>query len=292
MILFFGDGRLGNQIFQYSFIKSIEDCDHKIVTWNFEDILNIFGSSLGVKNVSNRFLRFAIKQLGLPFLNVLAKARLITSYKVDTHNVNGYDVPGVTYTKRKGVFPVVYIYECFAQSEKFFKKSSVNNLTINDSYIEEATRYLGLIPDKYNKVFVHVRRGDYINYTIFGKKGVSLPVLYYKDRIQWFDENIENPFFVFLTDDAEFVECCFNNVSNKVISRNSMFVDFTIITMCEYGVMSNSSFSWWAAYMMKNRKKVFAPKYWLGWKSGIEFPNGVTPGFSEVVEVRNENFSG
>ena len=41
MILFFGDGRLGNQIFQYSFMRSIEDRDHKIVTWNFEDIVNL-----------------------------------------------------------------------------------------------------------------------------------------------------------------------------------------------------------------------------------------------------------
>ena len=286
MILFFGDGRLGNQIFQYSFMRSIEDRDHKIVTWNFEDIVNIFGSSLGVKNVNNRFLRFIIKKIGMPLLNILAQVKLITSYKVDTYNVGGYVIPDVTYTKSKGFFSLIYIYACFAQAEEFFNKDKINNLSINDSYVEEATRYLELIPNKYNKVFVHVRRGDYINFTVFGKRGASLPVSYYKDRIRWFEENIENPFFVFLTDEADFVEHCFHDVSNKVISSNSMFVDFAIITLCEYGVMSNSSFSWWAAYMMRNRKKVFAPKYWLGWKSEVEYPRGVTPSFSEAVEVQ------
>ena len=111
MILFFGDGRLGNQIFQYSFMRSIEGRDHKIVTWNFEDIVNIFGSSLGVKNVNNRFLIFVIKKIGLPLLSILAQVKLITSYKVDTYNVDGYVVPSVTYTKITGFFKVIYIYE-------------------------------------------------------------------------------------------------------------------------------------------------------------------------------------
>jgi hypothetical protein len=64
-----------------------------------------------------------------------------------------------------------------------------------------------------------------------------------------------------------------------------MFVDFAIITLCEYGIMSNSSYSWWAAYLMKNRKKVFSPKYWLGWKSEQVYPLGITPSFADVVEV-------
>ena len=285
MIFFFGDGRLGNQIFQYSFIRSIEDRDHKIVTWNFEDIVNIFGSSLEVINVNNRLLKFVIKKIGMPLLDIFAQVKLITSYKVDTYNVDGYVINDVAYTKSKGLFSIIYIYACFAQSEEFFNKDKINNLAIKNSYVEVAIRYLELIPDKFNRVFIHVRRGDYINFTVFGKRGASLPVSYYKDRIQWFEENIENPFFVFLTDDADFVEHCFHDVSNKVISNNSMFVDFAIITMCEYGVMSNSSFSWWAAYMMRNRKKVFAPKYWLGWKSEVEFPKGVTPSFSEVAAV-------
>jgi hypothetical protein len=43
-----------------------------------------------------------------------------------------------------------------------------------------------------------------------------------------------------------------------------MGIVFALMTLCEYGVCSNSSFSWWGAYLMKNKKIVIMPKYWYG----------------------------
>jgi len=57
------------------------------------------------------------------------------------------------------------------------------------------------------------------------------------------------------------------------------------MSLCEYGVCSNSTFSWWGAYLMKNRKKVIFPKYWLGWKQKIEIPSGIYPEFATILEV-------
>ena len=34
---------------------------------------------------------------------------------------------------------------------------------------------------------------------------------------------------------------------------NSMFVDFAIMMLCDAGI-SNSSFSWWGAYLMKSKE--------------------------------------
>ena len=286
MVIFFGDGRLGNQLFQYSFIKSVEDKEHTIVSYGFEDILELFDTIPNLINIQNRNLKFLIRKFALPSLDFIAQIKLITSYKIDACNENGFIVPDISYTKRKGLLPLIYIYPCFAQSEIFFKQIRIKNLVIKKSYLEKAENFLALIPNHFNKIFVHVRRGDYIHFSVLGKMGVTLPISYFRNRIEWYEENIENPFFVFLTDDPEFVECCFDNIYNKAISENSMFVDFAIITLCEYGIMSNSSFSWWAAYMMKNRKKVFSPKYWLGWKSEAEYPKGITSSFAEVVEVR------
>jgi hypothetical protein len=286
MIFFFGDGRLGNQLFQYSFIKSIEVKEHSIVTYNFEDILEFFDPIQSIINIQNKRIKFLIRNLALPLFDFISQIKLITSYKIDINNENGFLIPDVSYTKRNGLLPIIYIYPCFVQSEIFFNKHSIKNLAIKKNYLEKAQNFLALIPNHFNKVFVHVRRGDYIDYSVLGKMGVTLPISYFRNRIQWYEENIENPFFVFLTDDPEFVECCFDNIHNKAISKNSNFVDFAIITLCEYGIMSNSSFSWWATYMMKNRKKVFSPKYWLGWKSYVEYPRGISPSFADEVEIK------
>jgi hypothetical protein len=284
IIFFFGEGRLGNQLFQYHFIKSIANNDYIIISRNFEDMLALFDSITNIINIQNRILKFLIRQLALPVLDFFARTRLISSYKIDSYNENGFIVPDISYSKNKGLLPIIYIYPCYFQSEIFFKQD-LKNLIIKKIYLEKAQQFLTLIANDYKKVFVHVRRGDYIHFSVLGKIGVTLPMSYYRNRIQWYEENIENPFFVFLTDDPEFVEYCFENIHNKIISQNSMFVDFAIMTLCEYGIMSNSSFSWWAAYMVKNRIKVFSPKYWLGWKSKVEYHKGISPSFAEIVEV-------
>lgn len=286
MIFFFGHGRLGNQLFQYSFIKSVEDKEHTIVTYSFKELLELIDSASDVMNIRNRALKMLITRLAIPLLNFLAKARLIRSYQVDTYNENGFVVPDITYTKKEGLIPVVYVYPCFAQSEAFFQKDVVKKLAIKKHHEELAREFLASIPEKYNKIFVHLRRGDYKHFSVLGNADVTLPDVYYQEAIQWYEKHIENPYFIFLTDDPEYVEIGFKNVLDKAISKNPMYVDFAIITQCEYGIMSNSSFSWWAAYMMKNRKKVFAPKYWLGWKSGVEYHKGITPSFAELVELK------
>jgi hypothetical protein len=285
MIFFFGDGRLGNQLFQYVFIRSMCHPSHTVVSYNFEDISALFDSVSNVINIRNKYLRYALRKFLLPIMHGLARLRLISSFKVNTYNEQGFTVPDTTFTKTTGLFPVVYVYPCFAQSETFFSDVEANRLTIKKTFLDKAEQFLAAIPEKHTKVFLHIRRTDYITFEVLGKPGVDLPLSYYQNAIRHYEEIISDPFFVFLTDDAQYVNNAFQDIPNKVVSNNSMFVDYAIITLCEYGVMSNSSFCWWAAYMMKNRKHVFAPKYWLGWKSQAEYHKGTTPSFAEIVEV-------
>lgn len=285
MIFYFGDGRLGNQLFQYHFIRSILSDDHIVFASNFDEMHELFNPLKRVINIRNKYIKYVIRKLAIPLLQLFAQLKLVTSFKVDCYWENGFYVPDVTYTKTLGLLPINYIYPCFAQSEQFFKPEVTKNMEIKKIYMDIAQNYLSQIPSHYQKVYIHIRRGDYMNFSVLGKPDVTLPLAYYMDRIQWYEANIANPFYIFLTDDYEYVMNSFADVANKVVSKNSVFVDFAIITMCEYGIMSNSSFSWWAAYMMKNRKKIFAPKYWLGWKSDVVYHKGITPGFAEVVNV-------
>jgi hypothetical protein len=286
MIFFFGQGRLGNQLFQYAFIKSATPRGEQIITYNFGDFLELFDSISGINNVRNRYLKFILNHFVIKLLGVMSRIRLISSCTVDKNCQGDFQVEGTTYSMVQGLFPICFFPPCFAQSEQFFVPAAVSDLRIKDKYVDEATAFLQLLPKGHNNVFVHVRRGDYIHETILGVKGTTLPLSYYKKQIEWFENNIEKPFFIFLTDDSEFVVNCFNETTNKVISDESMFVDFTIMTLCEFGILSNSSFSWWGAYLMTNKKKLFAPQYWLGYKSSIELPCGIHPNFTEIVPVR------
>lgn len=95
--------------------------------------------------------------------------------------------------------------------------------------------------------------------------------------------------FVFLSDDSEFVEKEFSYIPNKVISRNNLYVDFSIITLCSYGIMSNSTFSYWGGYLMNSRKEVLFPKYWLGFKEKIYSPIGIKPSWAKEIDFERGN---
>ena len=67
-----------------------------------------------------------------------------------------------------------------------------------------------------------------------------------------------------------------------------MATDLAIMSLCEYGIVSNSSFSWWGAYLMKNRKEVIFPKYWYGWKQRVESHVGIQPEWAKLIDVNKQ----
>ena len=143
-----------------------------------------------------------------------------------------------------------------------------------------------MIPDEKQKIFIHMRRGDYRVHKCFGKQDITLPLSYYKTQIDWFNKNLDNSFFVFLSDDIEYVKDNFGGIKNKIISIENMNVDFCIMTLCDGGIMSNSTYSWWGAYFMKNRRNLVAPRYWFGFKSKLEYPIGISPSFAKIVDYK------
>jgi len=71
-----------------------------------------------------------------------------------------------------------------------------------------------------------------------------------------------------------------------MISINQHFgTDLVLMTQCCSAILSASSFSWWGSYMMKERDTVFAPKFWLGFRSKIEYQAQGVPSYSKEVEI-------
>ncbi|MDD3597010.1 alpha-1,2-fucosyltransferase [Sulfuricurvum sp.] len=282
MILFFADGRLGNQLFQYAFLNTIAKEGEKIFTANMEQFINEFNiHNTNYKHFAfGKYSKFFIRKLFIPFLIFCVRLKLINYI----HQDRNYTSALPTFSLQRGLLPIRFIETNFFQSEIFFDADKID-FDMKTEYIIEAQEFLNKIPKDHINVFVHVRRGDYIYESFAGINGIDLPKKYFINAMKNIAKDIQNPFFIFLSDDSAFVECCFVNVDNKIISKNSMATDLAIMSLCEYGIVSNSSFSWWGAYLMQNRKKVIFPKYWYGWKSKIDSHINIQPQWAEVVEV-------
>lgn len=276
MIVIFTAGQLGNQIFQYQFVNKLTP-NEKIITSKC-DYFDIFDYDKSKYIFFNKYARFIFRRI----MKFLAKLGLITSIVQDKSFINGYEIDQDSFTIKKGLIDSIKIVEGFFQSQNMVDL----DVKVKDQHIQQAAEYLSDVPQEMQKVFVHIRRGDYLEWSVLGKKNPSLPLEYYKQSIDWFINNYDDPFFIFLSNDSDFVEKEFAYLTKKKISKNSVGVDFAIMTLCEDAIISNSTLSWWGANLMKSGSKIFAPKYWLGWQSDTWYPKGIKLNNIEYVKIK------
>ena len=213
-------GRLGNQMFQYAALKGIAnklDCNILAPT-HLRDLFHFFKlENLG----SNQIGDSKFKQYICP--------SDIFHYQ-DLRLKENTDLIG------------------YFQSWKYFKKIDVEireDFSFQNNILEEAKE---LIKAYKNPYFLHVRRGDYLLKQDFH------PVLglnYYKKAIRHFPK--ESDCLVF-SDDISWCKQHLNIDCNYIESEEVMpdYLDLAIMSLCNGGIISNSSFSWWGAWLQAN----------------------------------------
>jgi hypothetical protein len=158
------------------------------------------------------------------------------------------------------------ILDGYWQSEKYFNE--INHLIREDLKIENNIKEY--IVNKYsvlneNTVSLHVRRGDYVNIQNFHPLQT---INYYKNAYDTINENSIN--VLILSDDVNWCKknIKFNNAS--YIENETNIVDLYIMSLCKHNIIANSSFSWWGAWLNKNKnKKIVCPINWFGKETNI-----------------------
>ncbi len=293
MHIFFGDGYLGNQLFQYSFIKFYLK-PKKLFTTNFFPLLEFLerDKKLKIYCLENRILVFFFRRFFIFILKFMSFIRLINSVSLDTYRYKGTIIESDKINKRSGIIPITFIYPHFFQNKKFHKSNNKNKIMIKRKHINRAKKFLDSISKDKNKIiFFHIRLGQKIRhhyhtsnekndvqkFTIFEKKGTKLPNNYYMHQLKFFKKKYPNSKILIISDNIFLAKKIFSNIKDIFFSNLNLYEDLALLSLCSHGVLSNSSFSWWGHYLMKKPRLVVVPKYWLGWKSKKEFPLGITP---------------
>jgi hypothetical protein len=263
VIFFFENGRLGNQLFQYCGLRQYFR-EHRLVFFGCEDLRKHF-------NFVDVYL-FPKTGLGSKIFFRLLKHIVFCLVSIRVLGRITEDLESLVFKVaiRRGLFWNIYL----AQNVFFQHSHVVSQIKImpklKHDLEETALSWLSKMSiDLVSKslVFLHVRRGDYLEWP-----SRELPAVlnsnWYKRAINCMQEKIKNPVFVLVGDDQFYLRNNFEESKKIVISDNAPEVDLAIMSLCHSGILSASTFAWWGAFYVRSKQKqnaiFLAPKYWCG----------------------------
>ena len=108
-------------------------------------------------------------------------------------------------------------------------------------------------------ISLHIRRTDHLIKPTYHP---VLPLSYYEEALSKFPSDI--PVLVF-SDDPEWCheQDFFAGDRFLVSDSGDNITDMCLMSMCQYQIMANSTYSWWGAWL-SNSDNVVAPKLWFG----------------------------
>ncbi|HMG15393.1 MAG TPA: alpha-1,2-fucosyltransferase [Saprospiraceae bacterium] len=275
MLIFFESGRLGNQVFQVAFLNTIRGEKERIILVGFNEFFETFQRVPFTWNIpvkKNAFSLLFIKLVSdlLYFVSGIGLISFIEQRKEPM--IDGSIGRGPGSIRKKGLLSnLTLVRQGYFQGESFLTMDAVKKIQFKENIRKQADQILLDLPPNKKRIFIHIRRGDYRNLSIYGVSGVDLPTEYYLTAINMFD--LSTTYFIVCSDEDVELPVEIENIHYK--SNHAVNVDLALMASCDGGILSNSSLSWWGAYLQDSGNAIIAPRFWLGYKSKEYYPKGI-----------------
>lgn len=224
-------GGLGNRLFQIAFLLGFVENNP-----SYTPCIN--------NNYFSGYIEYQKRDDHTYFYNTLKSqsyhGTIITENYDDFAKYINYNIP-----ERESL-----IFDGYFQNEKYFLHIKEKILRSFSPTNEVATR----IKEKYtqlsNGVFLHVRRGDYVNHKMHWIDLTN----YYKRCL----EKFQNCHIFILSDDIDWCQkqSWIENLQKTFVMENEV-TSLWLMTLCEKGgICSNSTFSWWGGWLNTNPERI------------------------------------
>ena len=255
-------GGLGNQIFALNFINYLEMLNFNVYT-SVKFYKNTQSSSI---NTERRDLHLDIDVLKLKIINNFYETMLNKIIKIRKSNslykrfvelficfVNDENL-NQNVSRKKFIF----IFDGYWQNFELLhdKEGLIERLSLDKNF-----ESLKKNEQKKYATMLHVRRKDYLNIS------EELNISYYKTALDHCRDSIGDLSYVIYTDDIKWVKQNpeFETASSIIEARDTNTItDFLEMTSFKNFIISNSTYSYLAAYFGSNEKStVVCPKPWF-----------------------------
>lgn len=274
-------GRLGNQMFIYAFAKALEYYTGDEVLFDVSSYASNTRDSLQLDKVFDvsvniiPYNKIPLKYKELSrikffashkkIFKLLLKNRNITTEK----NVNIYQ-PDLLNIKKDAYYSGYFQCEQYFKSiEEEIRKAFIFKPIDNPLLIQKRKEI-----EQYEcPIFINVRRGDYVSLKENNIVDWMCDMSYYRKATDLMKKKFPNCTFIAVSDEPEWlVDNLKIDYPFKIYSSNTPYLDIYLLQACKHGICANSSYSWWAAWLIENKDKVIvAPEPWfeVGRKSDI-----------------------
>lgn len=259
-------GGLGNQLFQYAFgcflrkqgyqVRYYSEPHISVSTFDIEKIFHniLFADDIQLSSLNYTFFN------RLQYRICRSLWRRFPGIRPDVLVENGSQYQNDVLHYR--------IYDGYWQSWRYITQEFSEKLYVEVSKMAQDSCYNNQLCSE-NTVLLHIRRGDYLrkdNRLLFA----SVDSTYYSSAIQYMCNHVADPVFYVFSDDIVWAREEFSaqllvsdNIRLVFIDESDTLRSFSLMSACQHAIIPNSTFSWWAAWLISNSDKiVISPKQW------------------------------
>lgn len=288
-LLLIENGRLGNQLFQY-FAARHAAPRARIILVGFESLqrcVHLAGQPHDswrlklLKHVIRRARRSRV-------VRCLARTRLISIFG-ESHNQGR-----CVMTFQAGLLRAVAVLDGYFQDERIACSLDLSAAPLHACGVSRARRWIQqhARADPCHLYFLHVRRGDYLHWPS-SESPAALPESWYFEQMAEIHARDGQCQFLAFSDDAPYLSRLFGDDPRVTVAAGTAEDDFLRMAQCNGGgILSASSFAWWAAYYGRWSFPCafyIAPLHWGGWRRRSWYPPAIQTSWLHYRPVKQSS---
>lgn len=273
-------GRLGNQLFQFGAVMKTAKKNETVVLVGFQELLAVFPALNEIVRVYpyGKSQKKIVHKLWKLFA-FLSRVRVIQSVQ------EGYG--GEHLVETAGILPIRLFAGGFCQNPALMDFEAVSRLYGDSRRSSSSVSPKRPTAGNQLSCFVHVRRGDFLEWPTVADSA-ALPISWYRTQMQKMRDTHPGICFKVYSDDTPLAESELGNGSDIEFSHGDLRDDFFAMSECDAGILSASTFSWWASYFAQREGEgpFVGPQFWIGWKGEDWYPQKIEVEFIHFAPVR------
>lgn len=274
-------GGIGNQFFQYAFARSLQ----------IQNGGCIYFFPKFIKNPLNAKRKFYLNDLKLNSKNIIIR-HSFTYIHIFQYLFSNKVKDSNPYKKEDFFFNSSKIWiSGYFQSYKYFQNITKSLILELISPIKLYGQYIDLSKNiiKQKSVAMHIRRGDYVSNPSTNKYHGLLNKRYFDAALSKLYKLEKNNINIYVFSDD--IEWCKKNFTEQKkfnfvdIKERDSIQEIKLMFLCHHFIISNSSFSWWPAFLSQSKGKiVLYPESWTSAQPNLD---DFIP--SSWTSIKNEN---